>query len=151
MLENDALVRGRLLQIDAGAWRGVPDAELRVLLENGLIETRVRVDVRAESHPGRLQKPDHVLFRKVPRAVEAHVLDEVCETSLIVVFENRSGVDDEPELGTPKRLLVGAQVIAKTVRQRSDDDSRIDRDLGGQRNVLRARTGGTLGSGGQAG
>lgn len=38
MLENDALVRGRLLQIDAGAWRGVPDAELRLLLENGLIE-----------------------------------------------------------------------------------------------------------------
>jgi hypothetical protein len=38
MLENQALVRGRLLQIDAGAWRGVPDAELRVLLEKSLIE-----------------------------------------------------------------------------------------------------------------
>ncbi|MNL44176.1 hypothetical protein D3C87_1667350 [compost metagenome] len=38
MLENRALVQGRLIQVDSGAWRDVPEPELQVLLGNGLVE-----------------------------------------------------------------------------------------------------------------
>jgi hypothetical protein len=113
-------------------------------LIDGLIEARIGVDVRAEPHAGRLQKRDHILLREVTRAVEAHVLDEVCEPALVVVLENRAGIDDEAELGASLRLLILAEVVAKTVRQRADGDPRIDRDFCRQRHVLRARPNGAL-------
>jgi len=106
-------------------------------LKDGLVEARVGVDVRAETHAGRLQKCHDVIFRKVTRAVEAHVLDEMRETALVVLFENGSRVDDEPELGSPQRLLVRAQVVAKPVGQRANRNSGIHRYGGCERHVLR--------------
>ena len=67
------------------------------------------------------------LLREVLRAVEGHVLDEVREAALVVVFEHRAGIDREPKLGAALRLPVGADVVAEAVRQRADGDLRIDR------------------------
>ena len=39
------------------------------------------------------------------------------------------GLDDEPELGAPRRLGIRAHVIAQAVRQRADGDFGIDRHL----------------------
>ena len=66
---------------------------------------------------------------KVPRALELHVLDEVRQPLLVVVFEHRAGLDDEPQLGAVRRLAVRADVVAQAVRQRADEHLRIDRHL----------------------
>ena len=95
-------------------------------LVDRLVEARVGIDMRAEAHARRLQERDDVLLREVSRAVESHVLDEVREPSLIVVFENRSRVDHQPELGAALRLLILADVVAQAVRQRADGDPRVD-------------------------
>ena len=100
--------------------------------------------MRAEAHAGRLQERDDVLLREVARAVEGHVLDEVRQPSLIVVFENRSGVDDQPELGAALRLLIPADVVAQAVRQRADGDPRVDGNGRRQRYVLGAGGDGAL-------
>ena len=113
-------------------------------LVDGLVEARVGVDVRAEAHADRLHERDDVLLREVARAVERHVLDEVREPALIVVFEDRAGVDDEPELGAALRLLVRADVVAQAVRQRADGDPRVDGNGRRQRRVLRAGGDGAL-------
>ena len=64
---------------------------------------------------------------KVPRAFELHVLDEVRQPLLVVVFQHRAGLDDQPQLGPPGRLRVGAHVVAQPVRQRAGRDLRVDR------------------------
>ena len=56
-----------------------------------------------------------VLLREVQRAVEAHVLDEMRQPALVVVFEHRAGVDDEPQFGAALRLRVRADVVAQAV------------------------------------
>ena len=68
-------------------------------LVDGLVEARVRVHVRAEPHAERLHEVGDVLLREVPGAVEGHVLDEVGEPALVVVFEDRARLDDEPKFG----------------------------------------------------
>ncbi len=120
-------------------------------LEHRLVEAGVGVDVGPEAHAGRLQECDHVLFREVAGAVETHVLDEVRQAPLVVVFENRSGVHHQPQLGPALRLVVGAKVVAQAVRQRPDGNTGIDGDGGGQGNVLRAGRDRALGGGYQSG
>ena len=61
------------------------------------------------------------------RALEFHVLDEVRQPALIVVFEHRARLDDQPELRATRGLRVRPHVVAQPVRQRADDDLRIDR------------------------
>jgi hypothetical protein len=76
------------------------------------------------------------------RAIEAHMLDEVCEPALIVVFENGARIDDEPKFGAGLRLLVRPDVVAQTIRERADRDERIDRHGLAERGLLNARRGG---------
>jgi hypothetical protein len=75
----------------------------------------------------------------VLRAVEGHVLDDVGETTLVVVLEHRAGVDGEAQLGAPLWLGVVPDVIAEPVRQRADGDPRIDRHRRRQRRGLGRR------------
>ena len=93
-----------------------------------LVEARVRVQARPEPHADRLHERHDLLLREVLRAVERHVLDEVRQARLVVVFEDRAGVDDEPELGALLRLLVGPDVVLEAVLEGSDRDLRIGRD-----------------------
>jgi len=65
----------------------------------------VRVHVRPKAHAERLHEAGDRLLREVERAVEAHMLDEVRQPALIVVFEHGAGVDDEPELGAAPGCL----------------------------------------------
>ena len=91
----------------------------------------MRVHVRAEPHAERLHERGDVLPGEVPGAVEAHVLDEVRQTPLVVVFEHRAGLDHEPQFGATPRLPVRTHVVAQTVRQPADPDLRVDiNDLG---------------------
>ena len=89
-------------------------------------------------------------FGKVLRAVERHVLDEVRQPALVLVFEHRTGVDDEPQLGARLRLPVLADVVAQAVRQRAHRDQRIDRNGLVERRVLEVDGGGRLLGAGEA-
>ena len=106
-------------------------------LVDRLVERGVRVHVRPEPHANRLHEGGDILLGEVAGAVEAHVLDEVREPPLVVIFEDRTGPDDEPQFGTALRLPVGADVVAQPVRQRADGDQRVDRNELVERDVLR--------------
>ena len=82
---------------------------------------------------------------KLRRPLELHVLDEMRQPVLVVVFEHRPGLDDQPQLGAVGRLAVRSHVIAQPVRQRADDRLGVDRHLLRQ-GILRDRLGGGLAS-----
>ena len=117
-------------------------AGLSVDLEliDGLVEARMRVHVRAEPHPERLDERDDVLPGKMRGSVEAHVFNEMRQPPLIVVLEHRAGVDDEPEFGAALRLRVRPDEVLHAVGKPAGADLRIDRDDLGQR-VLRRPAG----------
>jgi hypothetical protein len=109
--------------------------------EHRLVERRVRVDVGAEAHAERLKERDRLLLREVACAVERHVLDDVREPLLVVLFEDGSGPDDEPQLRALLGFRVGADVIPQPVGERRPDDRGIDGYRLAQRERFRARIG----------
>ena len=94
-----------------------------------VVVARLRVRIRSDADAERRQELADPLLREVPRALEQHVLDEMRQALLVVVFEHRSGLDDQPELGAPRRLGILPHVIAQAVRQRADGDFGIDGHL----------------------
>ena len=122
VLEN----RERLIDDARGVGRNRKDVDR-------LVEARVRVEVGAEAHADRLEVLDEVVLGEVRRAVERRVLEEVGESELVGGLENRSGVDDEAQLGALLRARVLPDVVSNAVRQRADADFRIDRQLGAER------------------
>ena len=111
-------------------------------LVHGLVETGMGVDVCPEPHAERLHEAGDRLLGEMQRAVEAHMLDEVSEPALIVVFENGARVDDEPKFGAGLRLLVRADVVAQAIGERADRDQRIDRHGLAERGLLNVHRGG---------
>ena len=83
-----------------------------------VVEPAAKVD-----HLNRNPKVDRQVG-KVQRAVEAHVLDEVREPTLIVILEHGARVDDESKLSTGLWLSVDADVVAQAIRERADGDER---------------------------
>ena len=65
---------------------------------------------------------DDALLRKVAGAFELHVLDEVRQPALVIAFQNRPRVDDEPKLCPLFWLWILTDVIPQTVGERSDRD-----------------------------
>jgi hypothetical protein len=154
-LQDDAALFVDLFRIERDSVRPFLQDEQRAIdhgwivgrnlqLVDRLVEARVGVDVRAETHARGLQKPDDVLLRKTARAVEAHVLNEVSETALIIVFENRSCVDDQPKLRAILRSLVGPDVISQAVGERTHGNPRVDGNHCREWGVLRAGGDGAL-------
>ena len=106
-------------------------------LVHRLVEAGVRVHMRAEPHAERLHEARDLLLRKMLRAVEGHVLDEMRQPPLVFVFEHRTCLHHEPKLGARLRQPVLANVVAQAVRQRANRDQRIDRNGLVERRVLR--------------
>ena len=59
------------------------------------------------------------------------------QPALVVVFEDRPGLDGETKFGAPLGLPVGAHVVAEAVRQHPGGDERIDRNRLGEGGGLR--------------
>ena len=55
------------------------------------------------------------VLREILRAVERHVLDEVGQSALVIIFENGSGFHYEPKLSALLGFLVRENVIAQPV------------------------------------
>src|SRR5437773_10955569 len=75
-------------------YRGIAGGDLQLV--HRLVEARVRVDVRTETHAERLHEAADVLLGKEQRAVEAHMLEKVRQAALVFVFEHRVRIVDEP-------------------------------------------------------
>ena len=109
-----------------------------------VVVARRRIRVRTDAHAERRQEVLDALPREVLGAFELHVLDEVRHTPLVVVFQHRTGLDDQTQLGPVGRSGVRPHVVAQAVRQTADGDLRIHRHL------LRQAIGSDRGGGGLA-
>ena len=65
---------------------------------------------------------------KVLGTVEAHVLQEMRQTSLVLLFQDGADLLRDVEVGLTFRFLIVADVIGDSVVQFSDSDGRINRD-----------------------
>jgi hypothetical protein len=99
---------------------------------HGLVEAREGIDARAEPHADRLHERHDVALREVLRPVERHVLHEMRQSLLVIVFHQRADVDDEAKLGALFGQPVPADVVLQAVRERPGCHLRIDRQLLGQ-------------------
>ncbi len=86
---------------------------------DGLVDGCVGIEVSAELHTDRLAIADDIVLGEVLRAVEAHVLEEVGETVLVVFLLEGSDVSSEIEFSPLCRLVVVADIIGHAVVQLS--------------------------------
>ena len=93
-----------------------------------LVVPGVRVEVAAEADADRLQIRNELVLREPARPVERHVLDEVRRPELVVVFEDRAGVDDEAQFGPSFGPLVGPDEVRQPVGEPSFADLGVERD-----------------------
>ena len=104
---------------------------------DGFVEARLRIDARTETHAERFEKRHRLLLREVLRPVERHVLDEVRQTLLIGLFDDRPDVDHQPQFGALLRPLRRPNEILQAVREFASRDRGIERNLLRERRRLR--------------
>ena len=122
---------------DTGPVGRDPQCVLRIVVAG------LRVRIRTDAETERRQEIDEPLLRKMPGTLELHVFDEVRQPLLIVVFENRTGLDNEPQLSAVRRLGVRADVIAEAVGQPPNEHVGINRHRLRER-IPRNRGGGCI-------
>jgi len=138
--QDDAALMVDAALVERGALRPVLEDEERAIEHTGhigryaqrvlrIVIARRRIRVRADAQAQRRQEIEEALPRKVPCALELHVFDEMRQPLLVVVFQHRAGLDDEPQLSAVGRLRVCAYVVAQAVRQRAGHDLGIHRHL----------------------
>ena len=104
---------------------------------HGFVETRERVHAGAEAHADRFHERHDLELRKVLRAVERHVLDEMRKSALVVIFQHGAGVYDQPQFCAVLRSPVAADVVAKAVLELAGADLRIDGHSTAERRGIR--------------
>ena len=95
---------------------------------DGLVDRSIGVQVRAELHTDGLEVLDHAVAGEMLGPVEAHVLQEMGEAALVLVFKDGTDLLGDVEMRLVLRLLVVADVIGQSVLQMADADIRIDRN-----------------------
>ena len=81
------------------------------------VERGVGVDVTTKIDANRLEIVDDAFAGEMLGAVESHVFEEVCQTVLVVFFENGAHRLRDVKLGALFRLFVVANVISQSVVQ----------------------------------
>ena len=94
---------------------------------NRFVEAGARVQVRAKSHTNRLEIFHDIIFREMCGAVKRHVLNEVRQAALILIFQHGTGIDHQPQFHAFFGLGVFADVVAQSVGQCAGLDRGIDR------------------------
>ena len=120
LLVNGAVVKvefaGQVLEHQQdGVEQGGPLGGDVGYLEPRVVKSRRCVDVAAVGNAVVLQDVHHVDAGEIARALEGDVLDEVCQSALVVFLDQRTGVLHEPELGAAFGLLVVADVVGHAV------------------------------------
>lgn len=78
---------------------------------NRFVETCISVEVLAPAHPDALGKFIHAVSGEVLGPVERHVFEEMGQSALVLVFQDRSDILGDKEIRTVFRLCVVADVI----------------------------------------
>ena len=107
-----------------------------------VVETGLRVRVLADAQAERRQEIVNAPSREMLRSLELHVLDKMRQSALVVVFQDRSGLHDQPELGLAGGLGVRPDVEAQAVRQPTDEHLWIDGHVGRERVICDRRRSG---------
>ncbi len=111
---------------------------------HGFVETGVGVQVRAESHADPLEVVYQLLLLEMLGPVEGHMLDEVCQTPLLISFQDGAGLHHQAQLRPVSGLGVLAYVVPQPVRQLPQGDRRVHRqrvDRFGRRLLRQGRRG----------
>ena len=82
-----------------------------------LVSGGVCVQILSEFHTYAFKPVDEILSGKISCAVEAHVLKEVSQTALIIIFKNRAYFLSNVEVSLTFRIVVVADVISKAIRE----------------------------------
>ena len=134
----------RTLCIDFGRVEGkvacpvVKDEEARVLyglrgnghvrnVVDSLVNRGVGVEVYTEFHALALEPVDDALTGIVGCAVEAHVLEEVSQAALVLVFEDRTYFLSNIEISLTLGLLVMTDIVGKSVVKDTVDYGTVHR------------------------
>lgn len=98
-------------------------------LVDGVSRKREGGGVGPEGDAVTLQRIDNRVTRETTRAGEGHVFDEVREATLVVLFVERAGEDDEAEGHVIARLGVGEHDVAEAVREGAEAGVRVRREI----------------------
>ena len=93
-----------------------------------LVYRRIGVQVSTELHTYALTPAQHLVTLEMFRAVEGHVLQEVSQTTLVVVLLNRAHTLGNVELGTVFGPCVVTDVISQSVVQLTDTHVGVHRN-----------------------
>ena len=94
-----------------------------------LVESGVGIDVGAEFYTVVFEIVEHCFPGEVLQSVESHVLQEVCQTALVLFFENRTYALCDVKFGAVFGCLVVADVIGESVVEYTITNLRVDGQL----------------------
>ena len=75
------------------------------------VETGISVEVLTSAHPDALGEFVHAVSREMLGPVERHVLEEMGQSALVLIFQDRSDVLGDKEIRTVFRLCVVADIV----------------------------------------
>ena len=96
---------------------------------NGLVNRGIGIDVSAEINTYRLKIIDDPFAGEMLCSVESHMLQEMRQTVLMILFEDSTYCLRNVELATLFRLLVVTDVIGQTVLQFAVTNIRVHRQF----------------------
>ena len=95
---------------------------------DSFVESRVGIEVLTELHTDALQVLLQTITREVFCAIEAHVLEEVSQSALVIIFLYGTYALGDVEIATLLGPLIMANVIRKAVLQFTHLDGWVKRN-----------------------
>src|SRR5579883_1375051 len=93
------------------------------------VERRVGVEVSAETNTMRFQKAWKIVVRKLLRSIKGHVLIQVSNSLLIIIFQNRTCSNYKTQFCSMFRLAILQNIIMQAIWKRTRNNLRIKRQF----------------------
>ena len=98
-----------------------------VYVVDSLVYGCVGIEVSTELDSNAFAVLDDAVSGEMLGSVEAHVLKEMCKTSLVIIFKDRAHFLGYVEVCLAFRLGIVPYIVGKAVLEMSDTDSRVNR------------------------
>ena len=82
---------------------------------NSLVDGRVSIDITAKVHTDRLKIINNSFARKVLSSIERHMLQEVSQTVLVILFQHRAYCLSDMEIAALFRLFIMTDIVRQSV------------------------------------